>query len=100
MTLASTLTLSDSAIKRRDWQIISLIGTVHASSHFFQLVLPTLYLSLAHEYGYDFAQLGLLASVFFWCPAWGKRHQGLWWIASVRRPCCVLAYLVLWCRVY
>ncbi len=76
MTLASTFTSSDSAIKRRDWQIISLIGTVHASSHFFQLVLPTLYLSLAHEYGYDFARLGLLASMFFLVSCLGQASSG------------------------
>lgn len=64
------------ATKRRDWQIISLIGTVHASSHFFQLVLPTLYLSLAHEYGYDFAQLGLLASMFFLVSCLGQASSG------------------------
>lgn len=62
--------------RRRDWQIISLIGTVHASSHFFQLVLPTLYLSLAHEYGYEFAQLGLLASMFFLVSCLGQASSG------------------------
>lgn len=62
--------------RRRDWQIISLIGVVHASSHFFQLVLPTLYLSLAHEYGYDFAQLGLLASLFFLVSCLGQASSG------------------------
>lgn len=63
-------------VRRRDWQIISLIGTVHASSHFFQLVLPTLYLSLAQEYGYDFAQLGLLVSVFFLVSCLGQASSG------------------------
>lgn len=62
--------------RRRDWQIISLIGVVHASSHFFQLILPTLYLSLAHEYGYDFAQLGLLASMFFLVSCLGQASSG------------------------
>ena len=77
--MASSTLPADSAsrtIKRRDWQIISLIGTVHASSHFFQLVLPTLYLSLAHEYGYDFAQLGLLASIFFLVSCLGQASSG------------------------
>src|SRR5699024_5058182 len=63
-------------IKRRDWKIISLIGAVHSSSHFFQLVLPTLYLSLAHEYGYDFTQLGLLASLFFLVSCLGQASSG------------------------
>lgn len=68
--------LDDHGHRRRDWQIISLIGVVHASSHFFQLILPTLYLSLAHEYGYDFAQLGLLASMFFLVSCLGQASSG------------------------
>lgn len=77
MTTATLDATPDSRFsKRRDWQIISLIGAVHASSHFFQLVLPTLYLSLAHEYGYDFAQLGLLASMFFLVSCLGQASSG------------------------
>lgn len=64
------------ALKRKDWKIISLIGSAHASSHFFQLVFPTLYLSLAHEYGYDFARLGLLATVFFLVSCFGQASSG------------------------
>ncbi|NLC35276.1 MAG: MFS transporter, partial [Alcaligenaceae bacterium] len=56
--------------------IISLVGAAHACSHFFQLVLPTLYLSLAAEYGYDFAQLGLLASIFFLLSSIGQASSG------------------------
>lgn len=63
-------------IKIKDWQIISLIGTVHASSHFFQLVLPTLYLSLSQEFGYDFTQLGLLVSIFFLVSCLGQASSG------------------------
>ncbi|SHG85511.1 MFS transporter [Pollutimonas bauzanensis] len=66
----------DSDLKRKDWLIISLVGAVHASSHFFQLVLPTLYLSLAHEYGYDFVKLGLLASAFFLVSCLGQASSG------------------------
>src|SRR5690606_1949697 len=71
------MSLPDSAdIKRRDWLIISLVGGAHACSHFFQLVLPTLYLSLAQEYGYDFAQLGFLASIFFLVSSIGQASSG------------------------
>ncbi len=65
-----------SAQKRNDWLIISLVGAVHSSSHFFQLVLPTLYLSLAHEYGYDFVKLGMLASAFFLVSCFGQASSG------------------------
>lgn len=68
--------LDAALVKRRDWLIISLVGSAHACSHFFQLVLPTLYLSLANEYGYDFTQLGLLASVFFLLSSIGQAASG------------------------
>lgn len=64
------------ALKRKDWLIISLVGAVHSSSHFFQLVLPTLYLSLAHEFGYDFVKLGVLASAFFLVSCLGQASSG------------------------
>src|SRR5690606_33688526 len=64
------------AIRRQDWSVISIVGAAHACSHFFQLVLPTLYLSLAAEFGYDFAQLGLLASIFFLLSSIGQASSG------------------------
>ncbi|HUH60451.1 MAG TPA: MFS transporter [Candidimonas sp.] len=69
--------MTDTAsLKRNDWLTIGLVGIVHASSHFFQLVLPTLYLSLAHEYGYDFVKLGMLASAFFLVSCIGQASSG------------------------
>ncbi len=65
-----------SSQKRQDWLVISLVGAVHSSSHFFQLVLPTLYLSLANEYGYDFVKLGMLASAFFLVSCFGQASSG------------------------
>lgn len=51
--------------KREDWLTIMLVGLAHGSSHFFQLVLPSLYVSLAAAFDLDFARLGMLASIFF-----------------------------------
>ncbi len=51
--------------KREDWLTITLVGLAHGSSHFFQLVLPSLYVSLATAFDLDFARLGMLASLFF-----------------------------------
>lgn len=62
--------------RRNDWRIIVLIGCVHASSHFMQLLLPALYLSLAAEFNYDFVQLGLLASIFFLVSGIGQASSG------------------------
>ncbi|AXA70936.1 MFS transporter [Achromobacter insolitus] len=74
-TAANTLTL-DAAARRRDWKIILLIGVAHASSHFFQLVLPSLYVSLGNEFGLDFARLGLLVSTFYVVSGIGQASSG------------------------
>ncbi|MYN11887.1 MFS transporter [Pusillimonas sp. TS35] len=63
-------------LKRQDWKIIGLIGSAHGCSHFFQLVFPTLYLSLAQEYGYDYVKLGLLVSIFFVVSCIGQASSG------------------------
>lgn len=77
MSAAAVDVLPDSpSLRRKDWKIIGLIGSAHACSHFFQLVFPTLYLSLAHEYGYDFVKLGLLASIFFLVSCLGQASSG------------------------
>ncbi len=69
--------VSDSPnLRRRDWQIILLIGVAHASSHFFQLVLPSLYVSLGNAFGLDFARLGLLVSVFYVVSGLGQASSG------------------------
>jgi len=63
-------------LRRSDWRIIVLIGAVHASSHFMQLLLPALYLSLSTQFGLDFVQLGLLVSVFFLVSGLGQASSG------------------------
>lgn len=53
------------AAGRRDVRVISLIGTAHGFSHFYQLVLPSLFVILNAEVGYGFERLGYLTAVFF-----------------------------------
>jgi MFS family permease len=74
-TAANTLAM-DAAVRRRDWKIILLIGVAHASSHFFQLVLPSLYVSLGNAFGLDFARLGLLVSTFYVVSGIGQASSG------------------------
>jgi len=63
-------------LRRDDWRIIALIGSVHASSHFMQFLLPALYLTLGAEFGLDFVELGLLVSVFFVVSGVGQASSG------------------------
>lgn len=71
-----TVTLESAALRRRDWLTILLIGVVHASSHFFQLVLPSLYVSLGSTFDLDFARLGLLVSAFYVVSGIGQASSG------------------------
>lgn len=59
-----------------DWKVISLVGVAHSSSHFFQLVIPLLYLPLVSTFGLDFARFGLLISVFYILSGIGQASSG------------------------
>ncbi len=50
---------------RHDVRVISLIGTAHFFSHFYQLVLPPLYGMLRAEFDVSFAALGALTGTMF-----------------------------------
>ncbi len=77
MTAITADTLVDTPqIRRKDWQIISLIGAAHACSHFFQLVFPTLFIALNLEFGFNFSQLGLLVAIFFVVSGVGQAASG------------------------
>ncbi len=73
---ADSATLDSPDLRRRDWLTILLIGIAHASSHFFQLVLPSLYVSLGTAFDLDFARLGLLVSTFYVVSGVGQTSSG------------------------
>ena len=50
---------------RHDVKVIGLIGFAHGLSHFFQLVLPSMFPLLKAEFDVSFAALGALAGVFY-----------------------------------
>ena len=61
---------------RADATTISVVGLAHATSHFFQLLLPPLFPWLATEFSLSFAQLGTLASLFYLVSAFGQAAAG------------------------
>lgn len=68
---------SPTQLKRRDWRIILLLGLIHASSHFYQLILPTLFWYLSRDFGYDYVQLGFLVTCFFMVSGLGQASSGI-----------------------
>jgi len=66
----------EQAQKRQDWLLIALIGVIHSSSHFFQLIFPTLFLYLNQTFGFDYLQLGFLVTAFFFVSGIGQASSG------------------------
>lgn len=48
-----------------DVRVVSLISLAHGSSHFFHLILPPMFPWLKAEFGFNYAELGLLMTIFF-----------------------------------
>jgi|GEM_PF-316616 len=59
--------MTDAQLNRRasDVRVIALISLAHGSSHFFHLILPPMFPWLKNEFAVNYAELGLLMSIFF-----------------------------------
>jgi len=62
MTATATTTAGS---LRRDVKVMGLVGAAHWASHFFQLVLPALFLFLRDEFAVSYAELGLLTTLLY-----------------------------------
>lgn len=61
---------------RKDSEVIGLVGLAHATSHFFQLMLPPLFPWLMQEFSLSFSAVGLLMTVFFVVSGVGQALAG------------------------
>ncbi len=73
MSLASTY--SNPPVQR-DAGVIALIGMAHGTSHFFHLLLPSLFPWLMPAFGLDFSEIGLTMTVFFVISGIGQALAG------------------------
>jgi len=55
---------------------MGVVGLAHGTSHFFQLLLPTLFPWFAKDFDLSFAQLGSVATIFFVVSATGQTLSG------------------------
>jgi MFS family permease len=62
--------------RRRDAEVIGLVGLAHGTSHFFHLLLPPLFPWLMPEFGLSFTQAGFLMTVFFIISGVGQALAG------------------------
>lgn len=72
-TAASSIT---AVAWRHDARTIGVVGVVHATSHFFHLLLPPLFPAFIKDFGLSYSQLGLLMSVFFVVSGLGQALAG------------------------
>jgi MFS family permease len=87
---AEALPLSD----RRQTRLIGVVAIVHGVSHFYHLLLAPLFPWLREAYGFSYAELGLLMTVFFVVSGIGQALSGFLVDRVGARPV-LLASLVL-----
>ncbi|APV50929.1 MFS transporter [Betaproteobacteria bacterium GR16-43] len=61
---------------RQDATVISLVGYVHGTSHFFHFMFPALFPWLMADFGLNFTQVGLTMTVFFVVSGIGQALSG------------------------
>lgn len=71
---------------RDDAAIIGLVGLAHASSHFAHLLLPLMFPVFIQTFGFTYAELGFLMSVFFVVSGVGQASAGFLVDRSGARP--------------
>ncbi|MBI5334195.1 MAG: MFS transporter [Burkholderiales bacterium] len=76
MSAAASLPAPRHGALREDVRTIGLIGLAHGTSHFFHLLLPPLFPWFIRDFGYSYAELGLLVSVFFAVSGIGQALAG------------------------
>src|SRR5256714_11522758 len=67
---------SATAARPGDFQVMSLVGFAHATSHFFHLVIPSLFPWLMAEFGLSFTRAGTLVTAFFVVSGIGQALAG------------------------
>jgi len=65
------------AVRRAgDFEVMSLVGFAHGTSHFFHLVIPSLFPWLMAEFGLSFTRAGTLTTAFFVVSGVGQALAG------------------------
>lgn len=69
-------TVAEPIDPRHDVEVISLVGVAHGTSHFFHLLLPSLFPWLMKDFDLSFTQVGFLTTVFFVVSGIGQALAG------------------------
>ena len=60
----------------RDLKVMGLVGSAHAASHFFHLILPPLFPILKIEFGVSYTELALLTTLFYAASGFAQTAAG------------------------
>ena len=60
----------------RDLKVMGLVGSAHAASHFFHLILPPLFPILKAEFGVSYTALALLTTLFYAASGFAQTAAG------------------------
>ena len=60
----------------RDREVIALVGIAHGTSHFFHLMLPSLFPWLMRDFSLSYTDVGLLTTTFFVISGIGQALAG------------------------
>ena len=71
------MTESAEQTRRQDILLITLLGVAHGLSHFFHLVIPSLFAWIMPEFETSFAQMGSVMTVFFVTSSLGQAASGV-----------------------
>src|SRR5690349_18377429 len=76
MDAASITSRSSGGNLRRDVRVVAVVSAAHFFSHFYQFILPPLFLAIQASYGVSFAELGLVMTTFYACSGAGQTAAG------------------------
>ena len=74
--MSTTATQVEAATRAGDVRVMSLIGFAHGTSHFFHLVIPSLFPWLMADFGLSFTRAGTLTTAFFVVSGVGQAAAG------------------------
>src|SRR6266576_2824804 len=63
-------------VRAGDFQVMSVVGFAHGTSHFFHLVIPSLFPWLMADFGLNFTRAGTIAAAFFVVSGFGQAMAG------------------------
>ena len=75
-TPAFDMDASAATTRAGDLRVMSLVGFAHATSHFFHLVIPSLFPWLMADFGLTFTRAGTLTTAFFVISGVGQAVAG------------------------